>query len=206
MSYIVRQKIKGRIYLYEATSYWDKDKKQNRQKRKYLGREDTVNSGNLDHASALNNKIRVKNHQLSNKIDPHNLLSFAYGDIKLLIEMCKRLGIIALLKSHYPDHYQDILLIACYNICKSSPFYLFHYWQMEHNIFNDNNKKLYSSTISSLCNEIGKMEISHNNFTNDWVNKYVKPENGIYYDIIANQIKLATFLIPNNHYNNCLLF
>ena len=185
MSYIVRQRIKGRIYLYEATSYWDKDKKQNRQKRKYLGPEDTINNSNLDHVSDLNNKIRVKNHQLSNKIDSRNLSSFAYGDIKLLIEMCKRLGIIDLLKSHFPDHYQDILLIACYSICKSSPFYLLHYWQIEHNIFNENNKKLYSSTISNLCNEIGKMEVDHHNFTNDWVNKYVKPESGIYYDITS---------------------
>jgi len=38
MSYIVEQKIKGKICLYEVTSYWDKEKKQPRQKRKYLGR------------------------------------------------------------------------------------------------------------------------------------------------------------------------
>ena len=38
MSYVVEQKIKGNIYLYEVTSYWDKEKKQSRQKRKYLGR------------------------------------------------------------------------------------------------------------------------------------------------------------------------
>ena len=37
MAYIVEQKIKGRIYLYKVESYWDKDKKQSRQKRTYLG-------------------------------------------------------------------------------------------------------------------------------------------------------------------------
>ena len=37
MSYTVEQKIKGRIYLYKVDSYWDKAKKQSRQKRTYIG-------------------------------------------------------------------------------------------------------------------------------------------------------------------------
>jgi len=37
MSYIVKQKIKGRTYAYEVVSYWDPEKKQARQRRKYLG-------------------------------------------------------------------------------------------------------------------------------------------------------------------------
>ena len=36
MDYTVEQKVGDRIYLYEAKSYWDKEKKQSRQKRKYL--------------------------------------------------------------------------------------------------------------------------------------------------------------------------
>ena len=42
MSTIVEQKVKGNVYLYEATGYWDKEKKQARQKRKYLGKKDPV--------------------------------------------------------------------------------------------------------------------------------------------------------------------
>ena len=37
MSYTVEQKINGKIYLYKVTSYWDKTKKQSRQKRIYIG-------------------------------------------------------------------------------------------------------------------------------------------------------------------------
>jgi transposase len=37
MTYIVKQKIHGRIYAYEAENYWDPEKKQSRQKRRYLG-------------------------------------------------------------------------------------------------------------------------------------------------------------------------
>ncbi len=39
MSYIAKQKIKGNIYLYRVDSYWDKEKKQSRQKRTYIGPE-----------------------------------------------------------------------------------------------------------------------------------------------------------------------
>jgi transposase len=37
MSYVVKQKIRGRTYAYEAKNYWDPEKKQSRQKRRYLG-------------------------------------------------------------------------------------------------------------------------------------------------------------------------
>ena len=110
MSYIVRQKIKGRIYLYEATSYWDKDKKQNRQKRKYLGPEDAQNSidvgqySDKDAIGIIKNKNKIRNNK--------NLRSFNYGNIKLLENISKKLGIVDMLKSHFPDHYQNILLLA----------------------------------------------------------------------------------------------
>ena len=42
MSFIYEQKIKGKVYLYKSTSYWDKEKKQPRQKRVYLGKKDEV--------------------------------------------------------------------------------------------------------------------------------------------------------------------
>lgn len=37
MSYLVKQKIRGKIYAYEAEGYWDSEKKQARQRRRYLG-------------------------------------------------------------------------------------------------------------------------------------------------------------------------
>ena len=36
MSYIIEQRIGNHTYLYEVESYWDREKKQPRQKRKYL--------------------------------------------------------------------------------------------------------------------------------------------------------------------------
>ncbi|MCP3659482.1 MAG: hypothetical protein GY830_03840 [Bacteroidetes bacterium] len=42
MAYLVEQKIKGRIYLYQVENFWDTQKKQSRQKRKYLGPKERV--------------------------------------------------------------------------------------------------------------------------------------------------------------------
>ena len=47
MSFIVSQKIKGRIYLYQVESYWDKDKKKARQRRTYIGPKDRVGGGDV---------------------------------------------------------------------------------------------------------------------------------------------------------------
>ena len=37
MAYLVKQKIRGHTYVYEAENFWDSEKKQSRQKRRYLG-------------------------------------------------------------------------------------------------------------------------------------------------------------------------
>ncbi len=42
MTYIIEQKVGNNIYVYEVESYWDKEKKQPRQRRNYLGRKDIM--------------------------------------------------------------------------------------------------------------------------------------------------------------------
>jgi len=40
MSYTIEQKIGRHIYVYEVESYWDSEKRQPRQRRRYLGKKD----------------------------------------------------------------------------------------------------------------------------------------------------------------------
>ena len=40
MSYRVEQKIGDKIYVYEATNHWDKKKRQSRQTRTYIRRQE----------------------------------------------------------------------------------------------------------------------------------------------------------------------
>ena len=51
MSYRIEQEIKGTIYVYEATSYWDKDKKKTCQKREIIGKRDNTTGVNISHPS-----------------------------------------------------------------------------------------------------------------------------------------------------------
>ena len=86
MSYIVEQKIKGRIYLYEVESFWDKDKKQARQRRKYLGpKEKIYKKSDSEPKKALTAK-------------PSNFVSKSYGDVFLINHLQKELGLTDLLK------------------------------------------------------------------------------------------------------------
>ena len=81
MSYIVNQKIKGNIYQYEVTSYWDKEKKQSRQKRKYLGRKNPKQK----------KKLSIKNEIINKK----------YGNVFLLRTIAQKLGLTSILKKYF---------------------------------------------------------------------------------------------------------
>jgi hypothetical protein len=55
MAFIVEQKVGRYTYVWEAESFWDKERKQPRQKRKFLGRKDLVTGSNshFDHRDTI---------------------------------------------------------------------------------------------------------------------------------------------------------
>lgn len=163
MSYIVEQKIKGNIYLYEVTSYWDKAKKQPRQKRKYLGPKKNRNKA----------KIKPKNSDLVTK---------NFGNIFLLNFLSNKLGLAEILKSIFPENYIEIFALAYYEIMEASALYLFPYWLTEQ--YLPNIKKLHSTGISNLCEEIGRSQRQRMDFIHKWI-EHLKPIKGIYYDITS---------------------
>ena len=163
MAYIVEQKIKGRIYLYKVKSYWDKDKKQSRQKRTYLGPKER------------SQKSKVKRKKTY-------LVSKNYGNIHLLKYISDKLKLTEILKSIFPVDYSEILTLAYYEIMEGSPLYLFHYWFDEQ--YLPKTKKLYSSSISKLCDDIGRAQAQRIEFINKWI-EHLKPIKGIYFDITS---------------------
>ncbi len=163
MSFRVEQKIKGKIYIYEVESYWDKDAKKAKQRRKYIGRkkEDTIT------VSLQNLKT---------------FSSLSYGDIFLLRSISERIGLSNVLKQIFGNDYLDILALAMYEICDYSPVYLFHNWIEEHYLTEA--KKLDSSAISKLFDTIGQDVTKTMNFLHQWIvlNNSVK---AVYYDITS---------------------
>ena len=163
MSFIIEQKIKDKIYLYEVESYWDSKKKQPRQRRKYLGRKkDNFRPQIENNLSSISVKI--------------------FGDIFLLKSLSERLGLPQLLAKIFPGNFNEILALAFYEIAQSSSLYLFPYWMDEH--YLPGVKKLDSTSISSLCDIIGKSKDRQLEFLSRWI-EHLSPIDAIYYDITS---------------------
>jgi transposase len=163
MSYTIEQKIKGKIYLYKVESYWDKEKKQARQKRIYLGPKEGRQKSPLK--------------EVLSKLTTHN-----YGNIYFLAEQIKQLGLSELLQKIYPHNYNEILGLALYEISEASPAYLFPYWLEEQNL--PEVKRLESSGISALYDSLGRDQKGRDRFMQEWIKTQGSIE-GVYYDITS---------------------
>ena len=110
------------------------------------------------------------------------LVSKSYGNIFLLEEISKSIGLYDVLKECYPDNYKEILLHSFYEIIGESKNYLFHHFQDEHHF--EGVKTMYSSDVSELHSLLGSDEQSKYTFTEKWIEK-INPQHGIYYDITS---------------------
>ncbi len=163
MAYTVEQVIKGRVYLYKVVSYWDKEKKQPRQKRTYIG------------PKRNGNKAKIKQKRSS-------LVSKGFGNIFLVKFLSDKLGLSEILKLHFPENYQEILALAFYEIIEASALYLFPYWLDEHDL--PKVKKMYSPDISNLCDTLGRSQTQRVDFIQKWI-RQLNPVKGLYYDITS---------------------
>ncbi len=162
MSYIAKQKIKGNIYLYRVDSYWDKENKQSRQKRTYIGPE---------------NKKKCPK-----KLNNIEIVYKKYGNMFLLNTIISNLGLRKILSECFPDDYNEVIALAVYSICSGSPMYLFPQWFHEH--CNIKSRSLHSREISSLCEKAGSNQIAIRNFFSSWISK-TGTDSDIYYDITS---------------------
>lgn len=132
MSAIIRQldKRSGITYAYESISYWDKEKKQSRAKRRLIGRFD-LSTGKII-------PTRKKGSETSLKLKPGaspitNINRFYYGATYLFDEIGKQTGITEDLKKCFPDNWKKILSIAYYLILEDkNPLYRFSKWSKIH--------------------------------------------------------------------------
>jgi len=163
MSHKVERTVKGNVYQYEEESYWDKEKKQPRKRSKYLGPKEKAETKKIKKALS---ELVYKN----------------YGNIFLLEEVSKSIGLFEVVKDCYPDIYKEILSLAYYEITGESKNYLFHHFQDE-NYLSDV-KTLYSSDISDIHQQLGYGQRTQIDFFNKWIAK-INPQDGIYYDITS---------------------
>lgn len=163
MAYIVEQKIGNRIYLYEAHSYWDKEKKQSRQNRTYIGVKDGKKKKNI---KSIISDIVHKN----------------YGNIFLLNQLGEQIGLWDICADCFPQHYKELMALAYYQILEGQPLYLFPYWLEE--TYLPGVKKMDSSAISVFCDEIGRLQHQRLGFQEQWIS-HLQPIDALYYDITS---------------------
>jgi len=178
MSFKVNQKVGKYIYVYEAESYYDKDKKQSRQRRKFLGRKDPI-SGEIIDTKAKNKNQPVK--------------SYDFGNIYFLKEITKQTGILEILQNVMPEKYKEVLSLIYYTICEGDAYYLASKWS-EFNYVDIKPKDINSQRISELLEGIGSDTNLRTNFFKSWIEKR-KEEEAIYFDItsVSSYAKLLNF-------------
>lgn len=129
----------GITYAYESTSYWDKEKKQGRCKRKLLGRVDpetgeiVPTDGRCLHRSPTaktEDIVRVKRGRPSSSSEASRKF---FGDTYLLDKLGEGIGLTEDLRKCFPDDYKKMLSIAYYMITESdSPLSRFAHWDALH--------------------------------------------------------------------------
>ncbi len=137
MSFVIEQKIKGHVYFYEVTSYWDKEKQQSRQKRTYLGKKDP---------------------KTSEAVTPRKLPTvstvFDYGHLYLVAEQLKSLGLKEALFTAFGEQTAKTLLsLLFFQVVEAKPFSL--YASFRESVSPDSLVNMSSQRISEFLHEIG---------------------------------------------------
>jgi hypothetical protein len=159
---IIREQIiHGTRYVYQDIPYWDKEKKQTRHKRKYIGHynkegifishdnlkkdnENTYKDNNYNSKFTRSSTLEINN----NRPYTHKLVGATY----LLEQIVIKTGILDDLKAVFPESYKEILSLVYYiTIENNNSLYKFDIWAREHE--HPSMKILSSQRISELLNE-----------------------------------------------------
>jgi transposase len=150
MPFMVEQQVGDAVYVYEVSSYWDKAKKQPRQKRTFLGKKDPT-TGQLI-------PKRQKQYQ-----------SLEYGPIYFLTSLLESLGIKDLLGEVFSEIWREILLTACFQVAEHQALYLCNGWLQR--IYLSAPCELPSQRLSLLGRQIGENQEAVTSFLSRWAQR-----------------------------------
>lgn len=165
MSFLIEKKVGNSVYIYEATSSWDAEKKQPRQTRRYLGKKDP-NSGTVIPPRQSTLPRRAKD----------------YGNIYALQQMATRSGVTAILQRVFPEDAATLLALALFEISEGAPLYLFPHW-IETTAL-DEVKTLSPAELTTFTQRLGRMEGQREAFFQHWI-AHCSPVQTIVFDITS---------------------
>lgn len=168
MSFRVEQKVGNNTYVYEATSYWDKEKKQSRQKRKFIGKKD---------------KITGKLITTENKGKSRPVKSVDFGNTFFLQKIADKSGIAGIINEIIPDESEALLTLAQYIVSESNAYYLASQWA-RNSYVAVSPEEISSQRVSELLGKIGSDVAIKMDFFKKWIKR--QGEIGaIYFDITS---------------------
>ncbi len=136
MSYVNQfDKRSGITYVYESISYWDKEKKQPRSKRKLVGRLDPETGDVIptDGRGKRRNQKHIENPAKRGPVPITKTERLFYGATYLLDQIGQETGITSDLKTCFPKTYKQILSVAYYLILEDqNPLFRFKKWSKLH--------------------------------------------------------------------------
>jgi transposase len=163
MSYTVEQKVKGHVYLYRVESYWDKGKRQSRQRRVYLGKKDPLTGEIVSEAAAYQAQD--------------------LGAVFFLFEAAKQIGLLAAVQQSFPDLWAEVFALAFFKLCEGKAFYLCADWL--DTVSFEPRPDLPSQRVSELLATLGERSEDRFRFTSRWTERYRASNRFIVFDITS---------------------
>lgn len=170
----------GVTYVYESVSFWDKEKKQSRNKQVCIGKLDPatkeyipskrLQAGVPNAVSAPTNEDHL----------PSKVTATIVGPSIILDAFAKRLGLEKLLKAAFPDSYRQILSMAYYLTAQGGALSQCEGWTKTHD--HPSKTPLVSQRISEILASISTND--KQTFLSLWMNKIVEDEY-LCYDITS---------------------
>lgn len=149
--YIIKQNIKGTIYIYEVTAYWDKEKKQARQRRVCIGKENP-RTGEL----------------IPSKVHHTPKMCRDFGNYYFLKSISDQIGLTEILMQTFPDVWREILTCTFYELSERKPLYLCDPWFDSTKTIDDTS--MSSQKISVLLKNLGEQDKKRMEFFSVWAN------------------------------------
>jgi hypothetical protein len=152
----------GITYVYESTSYWDKEKQSPRSHRTLIGKLDAA-TGKLIPTDGRNKHSNLTSTQIESKRGPvpvSRTERLFYGATYLFDQIGEKLGITADLKQCFPYDYKKILSLAYYLILEdNNAMSRFRKWgRLHRHPFDEDITSQRSSELFASISEAQKMK------------------------------------------------
>ena len=172
MSYQIKKKTQHGTYVYQVESYWDKEKRQPRQRSKYIGKEDSK-TGNVKPV----HKGKLEAKSISRVLD--------YGHITLCREIAKACGLTTALEKAFDlDVVETLFLMAVFLITEQMPLCAFESWA--EGVYDNytGRKQLWTSKgLSGLLQELGSNAQARLKFSKEFIQLNKGDMTGVLLDI-----------------------